>query len=68
MILDSFHSYIGIWVCSFLFSRVHRFALTDRILHQSAQFGFLYVSAGNVLGQVEPVIRVYFRVRQLPKP
>lgn len=33
--------------------------------HQSAQFGFLGMSAGNVLGQVEPTIMVYSGARQL---
>ena len=38
-------------------SRLYRFALAKIILHQSGQFGFLDVSAGNILGQVGPVTR-----------
>ena len=34
---------------------------------QSAQFGFLDVFAGNILGQEWFAIRVYFGVRPLPK-
>ena len=37
-----------------------RFALAEIVLQQSAQFGFLDVSAANVLGHMGPDIRVYF--------
>lgn len=36
------------------------FALEQIDLYQSAQFGFLGMSAGNVLGQLEPAVTVYF--------
>lgn len=36
------------------------FALAETVLYQSAQFGFLGVSAGNVLRQTWPAIMVYF--------
>ena len=34
--------------------------MAGRVLHQSVQFEFLGVSAGNVLGQMGPTITVYF--------
>ena len=41
--------------------RLYRFSLAETVLHQSAQVGFLDVSAGYVLGQVVGLaIRVYF--------
>ena len=43
------------------------FTLAETVLHQLVQFGFLDMSPSNVLGQVEPAIRVYFGVRQLFK-
>ena len=43
-------------------SRLCRFALAETILHQSAHFGFLYVSAGDALGQVRLACMVYFGV------
>lgn len=41
-------------------SRLYRFALAETDLQQLAQFGFLIVSADNVLGQVELAIMIYF--------
>lgn len=37
----------------------------ERVLYWSAQFGFLGVSAGNVLVQVGPVITVCFGANEL---
>lgn len=33
-------------------SRVYRLSLVETVIHQAAQFGFLNVPVGNVLGQV----------------
>ena len=46
-------------------SRLYKLALAETVLHWSAQFVFLGMSAGNVLGQVELVIVVYFGARQM---
>ena len=40
--------------------------LAEIVLHQSAQFGFLGLSAPNILGQVRLTIKVYFGIRTLP--
>ena len=39
--------------------------MAETVLNQSAQFGFLDVSASNVFGQVGSAITVYFGVKQL---
>lgn len=62
-------SYIG--VCTFEYvvssSRLYRFALTERVLHQSTQLGDLDVSAGSILEPGGDYVRIYFRLRPLPK-
>lgn len=62
-------SYIS--VCTFEYvvssSRFYRFALTERVLHQSAQLGDLDVSAGSILEPSGDYVRIYFRLRLLPK-
>lgn len=47
------------------FSRPYKFVLADIFLYCSAQFGFLGVSAGNVLRQEEPAIMVYSGARHM---
>ena len=45
-------------------SRLCRFAMAETVLHQSAQFGFLDVSAGHILGLA---FRVFFWAGPLPE-
>lgn len=47
--------------------RLYRLALSETALHQSVQFGFLYMSANNIIGAVGLAIWVYFGVRPLPE-
>lgn len=47
MILESLHWHIEYWGSS---SILHTFSMTETVLNQSAQFEFLDMSAGNVLG------------------
>ena len=47
--------------------RPYRLALSETALHQSVQFGFLYMSANNITGPMGLAIWVYFGVRPLPE-
>lgn len=60
MVLDS--------LCWDFSCRFYRFALEDIVPHQSAHFGLLNMSYGNVPGQVEPDIMVCFGAGQLFEP
>lgn len=48
-------------------SRFYWFTLAEIVLCQSAQFGFLDMSTGNVFEQVGLAISVYFGVRTMPE-
>ena len=56
--------YVGVYAFGSS-SRFHSFALAETIFQQPTEFGFLRVSAGNVLGQVGPAIMVFLGARQL---
>ena len=43
------------------------FSLAETVLYQSAHFGFLNMSPGNVLGKVELAISIYFGAKTLPE-
>lgn len=51
-------SYAGICAFdqAFFLSDVYRFTLAETVLYQSTKFGFLDVSADNILGKVGPDI------------
>ena len=55
-------AHLSTWIFS---SRLIRLALEETDLPQSTQFRFLGMSAGSVLGQMEPAIMVCFSERQL---
>lgn len=66
MFLDSLCWSLHFSVIRFL-SQLYRFALAEIVLHQSAQCGFLGVSADNSFGKVGSAMMVYFWMTQLFK-
>lgn len=66
VVLDFSHWYLYIRVSSVLFQTLRVHSGRDS-LQQSTQFGFLDVSAGNILGKAELAIRFYFCMRPMPK-
>ena len=59
MILDSLHWCLYISVIQ---TSLPDFIdlLSETVFHQSVLFGFLGVSAGDILGQVGPAVEIYF--------
>ena len=66
MILNSLRWYLHIWVSSLLFQTL-QICFDRDSSHQSAQFGFLDISAGSILWQLGLATRVYFEARPPPK-